>query len=62
MAKQASWIREKHARVVLEEAQIPTPGDDEVLVKVEVIAFSPIESKLQSCERRRSISLISGCY
>lgn len=49
MANQASWIREKHARVVLEETQIPTPGDGEVLVKVDVIAFSPIESKLQSC-------------
>lgn len=47
MANQAAWIKEKHAKVVLDDAETPTPGEGEVLVKVEVIAFSPIESKLQ---------------
>lgn len=47
MANQAALIKEKHAKVVLEDVEIPTPGEGEVLVKVAVIAFSPIEYKLQ---------------
>lgn len=47
MANQASLILEKHAPVVLTDVETPVPGNDEVLVKVEVIGFSPIESKNQ---------------
>ncbi|PYH91811.1 putative alcohol dehydrogenase [Aspergillus ellipticus CBS 707.79] len=47
MANQAAWIKEKQARVVLDDAETPTPGEAQVLVKVEVIGFSPIESKVQ---------------
>ena len=48
MSNQAAWIKEKHGRLVLDEAETPFPGDNEVLVKVELIAFSPIESKIQT--------------
>ncbi|OJJ46856.1 hypothetical protein ASPZODRAFT_131748 [Penicilliopsis zonata CBS 506.65] len=44
---ESAWIKEKHARLTVENAEKPVPGDGEVLVKVEVIAFSPIESKIQ---------------
>ncbi|KAI9043178.1 zinc-binding alcohol dehydrogenase family protein [Aspergillus affinis] len=48
MSNQAAWIKEKHGRLVLDEAEIPIPGENEVLVKVDLIAFSPIESKIQT--------------
>ena len=47
MANQASLIPEKHARVVLSDVETPTPIDGQVLVKVDVIGFNPIEAKNQ---------------
>ncbi|KAJ5732336.1 hypothetical protein N7493_003817 [Penicillium malachiteum] len=47
MTHQAAFIKERHANLVVEHVETPSPGDDEILVKVEVIAFSPIEYKLQ---------------
>ncbi|KAF2746175.1 putative alcohol dehydrogenase [Sporormia fimetaria CBS 119925] len=47
MSNQAAWIKEKHANVELGPADKYTPGDGELLVKVEVIGFNPIEAKIQ---------------
>ncbi|KAH8433861.1 uncharacterized protein LDX57_011498 [Aspergillus melleus] len=48
MSNQAAWIKEKHGRLGLDEAEIPIPGDNEVFVKIELIAFSPIDLKIQT--------------
>ena len=37
----------KNASLEVNSAQTPEPGPEELLVRVEVIAFSPIEWKLQ---------------
>ncbi|KAJ5618261.1 hypothetical protein N7528_006904 [Penicillium herquei] len=50
MTHRAAFIKERHANLVVEDVDTPSPGDGEVLVKVEVIAFSPIEYKLQRFE------------
>ncbi|OJJ42252.1 hypothetical protein ASPZODRAFT_20645 [Penicilliopsis zonata CBS 506.65] len=47
MANQAVWIKGKHACLEVDEAEMPTPGDGEALVRVDVVALSPLESKLQ---------------
>jgi NADPH:quinone reductase-like Zn-dependent oxidoreductase len=47
MSHQAAWIREQHADLVVDEAQTPTPGPGELLIQVKVIAFSPLEAKIQ---------------
>ena len=47
MSHQAAWIKTKHANLEVGPAETPTPGPLELLVQVKVIAFSPIESKLQ---------------
>ena len=47
MSHQAAWIKEQHADLVVEEASTPTPGPGELLVKVKVIGFSPLEAKIQ---------------
>ena len=46
----ASWIKEKCASCVVDPAETPTPGPGELLIKVECIAFSPIEFKIQRFE------------
>ena len=40
-------IKEQHATLVVDQAPIPIPGPGELLVKVQVIAFSPLEAKIQ---------------
>lgn len=47
MSHQAAWIKKPHGDLVIEEFPIPTPGSGELLVKVSVIAFSPLEAKIQ---------------
>ncbi|MCJ1250091.1 hypothetical protein MMC30_007317 [Trapelia coarctata] len=47
MSNQASWIHAAKAPVVLGDAEIPTPGPGEILVKITSIAFSPIDAKIQ---------------
>ncbi|KAK4940570.1 hypothetical protein LTR10_019329 [Elasticomyces elasticus] len=47
MSHQAAWIKEQHANVVVDAAPNPTPGPGELLVKVKVIGFSPLEAKIQ---------------
>ncbi len=47
MSQQAAWIKEQHASLVVDEAPIPTPGPGELLVKIKIIAFSPLEAKIQ---------------
>jgi len=47
MNHQAAWIKEPHAALVVDEAPMPTPGPGEMLVRVKVIGFSPLEAKIQ---------------
>ena len=47
MTNQAAWIKQKHAQIEVDAASDYEPGTGELLVKVEVIAFSPIDSKTQ---------------
>lgn len=47
MAHQAAWIKEEHADLVVDTAPTPTPGPGELLVKIKVIGFSPLEAKIQ---------------
>ena len=47
MSHQAAWIKEQHANLVVDKASTPTPGPGELLVKVQAIAFSPLEAKIQ---------------
>ncbi|PLB44954.1 GroES-like protein [Aspergillus steynii IBT 23096] len=47
MTNQAAWIKEKHGQLVVDEAETPVPGDGEILVKVDLIGFSPVEAKIQ---------------
>lgn len=47
MSHQAAWIKERYANLVVDEAPTPTPGPGELLVKVKVIGFSPLEAKIQ---------------
>lgn len=47
MNHQAAWIKEPNATLVVDEAPMPTPGSGEILVKVKVIGFSPLEAKIQ---------------
>ncbi|KAI1628129.1 chaperonin 10-like protein [Exophiala viscosa] len=47
MSHQAAWIKEQHADLVVDKAPTPTPGPGELLVKVKVIGFSPLEAKIQ---------------
>ncbi|KAJ9607195.1 hypothetical protein H2200_008267 [Cladophialophora chaetospira] len=47
MSHQAAWIKEQQATLVVDEAPTPTPGPGELLIKVKVIGFSPLEGKIQ---------------
>ena len=47
MSHQAAVIKQQHANLTVEQSPIPTPGPGELLVKVKVIAFSPLEAKIQ---------------
>lgn len=49
MSNNAALIKEKHARLTVGPSEKPNPGAGELLVKVAVIAFSPIEAKVQRC-------------
>ncbi|KAK4462687.1 chaperonin 10-like protein [Cladorrhinum samala] len=46
----AAWIKTKHAALEVGLAETPTPGPGELLVKIKLIAFSPIEARLQKTE------------
>ncbi|KAF2488199.1 chaperonin 10-like protein [Neohortaea acidophila] len=50
MTHQAAWSDGKGRNVEVRTVTTPTPGPGELLIKVEVIAFSPIESKMQRFE------------
>ena len=47
MNHQAASIKEQYANLVVEKAPTPAPGPGELLVKVKVIGFSPLEAKIQ---------------
>jgi len=47
MGHLAAWINEKQGLVAPSPADTPSPGPNELLIKVNVIGFSPIESKVQ---------------
>lgn len=47
MTNQAAWIRQKQGQLEVDSADRYEVGDGELLVKVDVIAFSPIDSKTQ---------------
>jgi len=47
MSHQAALIKEQHADLVVDKVSTPTPGPGELLVKVKVIGFSPLEAKIQ---------------
>jgi hypothetical protein len=47
MANQAAWIKQKQAQLEVDAADKYNTGAGELLVKVDVIGFSPIESKTQ---------------
>jgi NADPH:quinone reductase-like Zn-dependent oxidoreductase len=47
MANQAAWIKQKQAELEVDAADKYEPGSGELLVKVEIIGFSPIEHKTQ---------------
>lgn len=47
MSNHAAWIKEQYARLTVSPAEKPTPGAGELLVKIAIIAFSPIEAKVQ---------------
>jgi D-arabinose 1-dehydrogenase-like Zn-dependent alcohol dehydrogenase len=47
MANKAAWIKEQNAQLEVDAAEKYNPQENQILVKVEVIAFSPIEAKIQ---------------
>ena len=47
MSNKAAWIKQEKARLVVDEAETPTPGANELLVKNAVIALNPVEAKIQ---------------
>jgi hypothetical protein len=47
MANQAAWIKQKQAKLEVEATDQYKPGVGDLLVKVDVIGFSPIEAKTQ---------------
>jgi NADPH:quinone reductase-like Zn-dependent oxidoreductase len=47
MANQAAWINSKHAQLEVDTAEKYEPQAGQVLVKVEVIGFNPVEAKDQ---------------
>ncbi|KXT00803.1 hypothetical protein AC578_2923 [Pseudocercospora eumusae] len=50
MTHQAAWIKSKNAILEIASSETPSPGPEELLVKVEAIAFNPVESKVQRFE------------
>ncbi|KAF7186104.1 Dehydrogenase azaJ [Pseudocercospora fuligena] len=50
MTHQAAWIKSKNAVLEVGQFETPSPGPEGLLVKVEAIAFSPVESKVQRFE------------
>jgi NADPH:quinone reductase-like Zn-dependent oxidoreductase len=60
MTHQAAWIYSKGADVELGEAETPTPGKGELLVKVQAIAFSPIDWKQQKSVLSKLPTLLSS--
>lgn len=47
MFNQAAWIKQKQARLDVDVADVYEPGTGELLLNVDIIAFSPIEAKQQ---------------
>jgi NADPH:quinone reductase-like Zn-dependent oxidoreductase len=47
MTNQAAWIKSKHAQLEVDATEKYNPQAGEILVKVEVIGFNPIEAKQQ---------------
>lgn len=47
MTNQAAWIKQKQGQLEIDAADKYEAGDGELLVRVDVIAFSPIDSKNQ---------------
>lgn len=50
ITNEAAWISEKQARIVVGPADTHTPGEGEILVKVEAIAFHPLDARLQQVD------------
>jgi hypothetical protein len=47
MANEAAWIRKKKTQLEVDVTEKYEPSADELLIKIDVIAFSPIEAKTQ---------------
>lgn len=47
MSNKAAWIKQKQAQLEVGPAERYEPQEGELLVRVEVIAFSPIDAKTQ---------------
>lgn len=47
MGNRTAWIEHKGATLHVADSEVPTPKEGEILVKVMVIALSPIESMIQ---------------
>lgn len=53
---QAAWFKERHTMLMADEVEIPIPSDNEILIKVDLIAFSPFESKIQTLDNSRPLN------
>ena len=47
MSNQAAWIKEDKANLVVDAAEVPNPGPNELLVKNAVICLNPVDAKVQ---------------
>jgi NADPH:quinone reductase-like Zn-dependent oxidoreductase len=47
MPHQAAWIKSKGASLEIGSAETPKPEGEEILINIKLIAFNPIEPKLQ---------------
>ena len=47
MSNRAAWINQEKASLSVAEAEMPTPGPNEILVKNSAIALNPVEAKVQ---------------
>jgi NADPH:quinone reductase-like Zn-dependent oxidoreductase len=47
MPHQAAIIKAATTPLVVESVETPSPGPGQILVKVDVVAFNPLEAKIQ---------------
>ena len=47
-SNQAAWINEKQGKPLkVDHANVPHPGDDEIIIKTHAVAINPVDWKIQ---------------